>query len=101
MHVRGPNSVGRAVQSDPTLLRSASANTEQKKFWELLVQKSDWFQTPNSMQQGVRTDATCNIQQCWELLAKNVASVCTRLKNSFCFWGTSDARNYRAFPLGM
>ena len=32
------------------------------------------------MQQGVQTDATCNIQQCWELLANNVASVCTGLK---------------------
>ena len=31
------------------------------------------------MQQGVQTDATCNIQQCWELLANNVASVCTEL----------------------
>ena len=29
------------------------------------------------MQQGVQTDATCNIRQCWELLANNVASVCT------------------------
>ena len=29
------------------------------------------------MQQGVQTDATRNIQQCWELLANNVASVCT------------------------
>ena len=27
------------------------------------------------MKQGVQTDATCNIQQCWELLANNVASV--------------------------
>ena len=28
---------------------------------------------------GVQTDATCNIQQCWELLANNVVSVCTEL----------------------
>ena len=28
-----------------------------------------------SMQQGVQRNATCNIQQCWELLAENVASV--------------------------
>ena len=27
----------------------------------------------------MQTDATCNIQQCWELLATNVASVCTGL----------------------
>ena len=32
------------------------------------------------MQQDVQTDATCNIQQCWELLANNVASVCTGRK---------------------
>jgi len=32
------------------------------------------------MQQGVQTDATCNIQQSWELLANDVASVCTGLK---------------------
>ena len=37
MCVRGPNNVGRAVQTDPTLLRFASAITEQKKFWELLA----------------------------------------------------------------
>ena len=35
--------------------------------------------TSNNMQQGVQTDATCNIQQCWELLPSNVASVCTGL----------------------
>ena len=33
--------------------------------------------TPNNMQQGVQTNETCNIQQCWELLANNVTSVCT------------------------
>ena len=31
MSVRGPNNVGRAVQTDPTLLRLASTITEQKK----------------------------------------------------------------------
>ena len=31
------------------------------------------------MQQGVQTDATGNIQQCWKLLANTVASVCTGL----------------------
>ena len=41
----GPNNVGRAVQTDPTLLRYASAITEQKKCWELLAEKFDWFQT--------------------------------------------------------
>ena len=35
--------------------------------------------TPINTQQGVQTDATCNIQRCWELLANNVASVCVEL----------------------
>ena len=34
------------------------------------------------MQEGLQTDATCNIQQCWELLPKNLASVCTGLRNA-------------------
>ena len=79
MSVSGPNSVERAVQTDPTLLRYASAITEQKKCWELLAEKFDRFQTlRNNMQQDVQTDATCNIQQCWELLVNNVASICTQ-----------------------
>ena len=52
MRVRGPNNVGRAVQTDPTLLRYASAITEQKKCWELLAEKFDRFQTlRNNIQQ--------------------------------------------------
>ena len=52
MSVRGPNNVGRAVQTDPTLLRYASAITEQKKCWELLTEKFDRFQTlRNNIQQ--------------------------------------------------
>ena len=80
MSVRCSNNVGRAVQTDPTLLRYASAITEQRKCWELLAEKFDRFQTLlNNIQQGVQTDATCIIQQCWELLANNVASVCAGL----------------------
>ena len=53
------NNVGRAVQLALTLLRYASAITEQKKCWELLAQKFDRFQTfPNNSQQY----ATGNIQ---------------------------------------
>ena len=37
--------------------------------------------TSNNMQQGAQTDATCEIQQCWKLLANNVASVCTGLND--------------------
>ena len=36
---------GRAVQTDPTLLCYASAIKKQKKCWEWLAQKFDWFQT--------------------------------------------------------
>ena len=62
--VRGPNNVGRAVQTDPTLLRYASTITEQKKCWELFAQKFNSFQTSRySMQKSVKTDATCNTQQ--------------------------------------
>ena len=45
MSMRGPNNVGRAVQMDPTLLRYASAITEQKKCRELLAERFDRFQT--------------------------------------------------------
>ena len=77
MRVCGPNNVGRAVQTDPTLLRYASAITEQKKCWSCWLKSLTGFKlcatTPNNMQQqqGVQTDATCNIQQC--------SSVCTGL----------------------
>ena len=38
--------------------------------------------TCNNMQQGVQTDATCSIQQGWELLDNNVVFVCTGLYSS-------------------
>ena len=58
MSVRGPNNVGRTVQTDPTLLRYASAITEQKKCWELLAEKFDRFQTLRNNTQQHPT--TCN-----------------------------------------
>ena len=80
MRLRGPNNVGRAVQTDPTLLQYASAITEQKKCWDLLAQTFDRFQTlRNTSQQfptAVQTDATCNIQQfgsCWPILLRPFA----------------------------
>ena len=36
--------------------------------------------TRDNMQQGVQTGATCNIQQCWELLANNVTLFARRFK---------------------
>ena len=50
--------VGRAVQTDPTLLRYASAITEQTKGWKLLAQKFDRFQTLRNNSQQHAT--TCN-----------------------------------------
>ena len=42
----------------------------------MLVMVCEWIQqlptNDNNMQQGVPMHATCNIQQCWELLANNV-----------------------------
>ena len=58
MSVRGPNNVGRAVQTDPTLLRYASAIRKQKKCWELLAEKFDRFQTLRNNTQQHPT--TCN-----------------------------------------
>ena len=58
MSVRDPNSVGRALQTDPTLLRYASAITEQKQCWELSAEKFDWFQTLLNNRQQHPT--TCN-----------------------------------------
>ena len=73
MSVRGPNNVRRVVQ---------------KICWEFLAEKFYRFQTlrnntqqhPLTCNRVCKTDATCNIQQCWELLANNVASVYTGLK---------------------
>ena len=42
--------------------------------------------TCSNIQQGVPTEATCNIQQRWELLATNVASVCTGLILYYTFF---------------
>ena len=41
-------------------------------------------QLPSTCKTGFATDATCNLQQCWELLDNNVASVCTGLWMTIC-----------------
>ena len=65
MRVRGFHNVGKAAQTDPKLLRSASKITKQKKCWEsfksLTGFKFKTLRTRNNMQQGVQTDATCII----------------------------------------
>ena len=79
MRVRGPNNVGRAVKTDPNLLRYSSAITEQKKCWELLAQKFDGFQTLHNNSQQHAT--TCNrmSRRTQHVTSNNVASVCARL----------------------
>ena len=63
MRVRGPNKVGRAVLTDPSLLCYVRRSLEQKKCWELLTQQFDRFKTlSNNSQQHAKT---CNIQQCY------------------------------------
>ena len=73
-----PQQCWKSCANRSNIVRFALAIMEQKKCWELLAEKFDQFQTlRNNMQQGAQTDATCNIQKCWELVANNVASVCT------------------------
>ena len=65
MSVRGPNSAGRAVQTDPTLLRYALAIAEQKKCWELSAEKFDRFQTlrNNTQQHPTTRNKVCKRTQ--------------------------------------
>ena len=51
------------------------------KVWPVSNFAQQHATTSNNMQQGMQTDATCNIQQCWELLHTNVASVSLCLRN--------------------
>ena len=76
MSVCGPNNVGRAVQKDPTLLRYASAITEQKKCWKLLAEKFDQFQT---LRNNTQQHATEPCKRTQHVTSNNVASVCTGL----------------------
>ena len=62
MSVRGPNNVGRAVQTDPTLLRYASAITEQKKCWELLANNVALVCTGLDTQRQPTTSSTVEYQ---------------------------------------
>ena len=79
MSVHGSNNVGRAVQTDPTLLRYASAITERKKCWELLAEKFDRFQTlrNNTPQHPTTRNRVCKRTQ--QVTSNNVAPVCTGL----------------------
>ena len=72
MPVRGHNNAGRAVQTDPTLLRYASVITEQKKCCDLFAQNFDRFQIlhKNSQQHAAGSKRTQhvtlgNVGSCW------------------------------------
>ena len=75
---------GRTVQTDPTLLRYASAITEQKKCWELLAEKFDRFQTlhNNTQQHPTTCNRVCkrtqhvtsnNVGSCWPTMLRPFA----------------------------
>ena len=81
MSVRGPNDVGRTVQTDPTSLRDASAITEKKKCWELLAEKFNRFQTlrNNAQQHPTTCNRVCkrtqhvtsnNVGSCWPTMLR-------------------------------
>ena len=87
IRVRGPSTAGGAVQTDHYILRQSLIKRDVGSCWLKVWQVSNFAQhlrtTRNNMQRSVQTDATCNIQQCWELLANNPASVCTRLNSQY------------------
>ena len=81
MSVRGPNNVGRAVQTDPTLLCYASAITEQKKCWELLAEKFDGFKlcatTCNMVCKRTQHVTSNNVASCWPRMLRPFARGCS------------------------
>ena len=101
------------AQQLPTLLRQrcwellcacwqwcANGCNNSQQVWDLQcivgrIQPISVCNPSNNMQQGVQTDATRNIQQCWELLANNVASVCTGLNKTIIRFGFCDIRKIK------
>ena len=83
MSMGGPNDVGRAVQTDSTLLRYASAITEQKKCWELSAEKFDRFQTlsNNTQQHPTTSNRVCKRTQ--HVTSNNVGSWWTTMLRPF------------------
>ena len=79
MIVPGPKNVGKAVETDPTLLLYASAIMEQKKCIEFLAQKFARFQTLRNNYQQHAT--TCNrlYKRTQHVTSNNVATVCAGL----------------------
>ena len=77
MRVRGPNNIGKAVQTDPTSLHYASEITEQNNCWELLVQMFNRFQTLHNNSQQHASGYCANGRKI--VTSNNVATVCTGL----------------------
>ena len=84
MSGRGPNNVGRAVQTDLTLLHYASAITEQKKCWKLLAEKFGRLQTLrintqqhpticNRMRKRTQNVTSNNVGNCWPTMLRPFA----------------------------
>ena len=69
LRVRGPNNVGRAVQTDPLLFRYTLATMEQKKCWEF-----DRFHTlcNNPQQHATTCNKVCKQKQ--HATSKNAGS---------------------------
>ena len=84
MRVCGPDNVGKAVQTHPTLLRYASAITELKNCLEELCQRFDQFQVlrNNSQQHATACKRVCrwtqhvtsnNAGSCWPTMLRPFA----------------------------
>ena len=69
MSVRGPNNVGRAVQTDPTLLRYASAIMEQKNVGSCWLKSLTGFKlcatTCNRVCKRTQHVTSTNVRSCW------------------------------------
>ena len=91
-HADGRNLVGQQL---PTWLAQNVASVYTwLKVWPVPNFARQVSTTRSNRQQGVQMDATCTIQQCCELLANNIASVC-RGKGGGFSWAVSgeDATN--------
>ena len=80
MRVRGPNNVGLVCAMLCHHGTKELLEVFGSKVWLVLNFVQQLPKTCNNKQQGVQTDAACNIQHCWELLANNVTSICKGLK---------------------
>ena len=58
MSVRGPNNVARAVQTDPTSLRYASAIIEQKNVWSCWLKSLNGFKLCATKRNNIQQHAT-------------------------------------------